>query len=94
MEMPLVNTCSAETCAYNHGQACRALAITVGDQHHAICDTFFHSSTKGGSPSVIGKVGACKVSACVHNVDFECQASGITVGDQGDLVDCLTYQPR
>lgn len=93
MEMPAVNACSVEECAYNREQACHALAITIGDTRQAHCDTFFRSATKGGAPS-IGKVGACKVADCIHNTDFECQAPGITVGHQGDLVDCLTYQAR
>jgi hypothetical protein len=91
--MPVVNNCTAENCAYNQGQSCHALAITVGDPDHAHCDTFITASIRGGDPSATGHVGACKVSDCRHNVNLECQAPGITVGFQRDVVDCLTYQP-
>ncbi|MFF5157657.1 DUF1540 domain-containing protein [Streptomyces sp. NPDC000348] len=91
MEMPVVNECSVDDCAYNRNHVCHALAITVGDVRHPRCDTFFTSSAKGGDPSTTGRVGACKVSGCRHNVDFECRAPGITVGFQQSEVDCLTY---
>ncbi|MFF4771617.1 DUF1540 domain-containing protein [Microtetraspora fusca] len=60
---------------------------------HAHCDTFFSVPSKGGDPSVTGRVGACKMSDCRHNVQLECQASGIVVGYAQDAADCLTYAP-
>ncbi|MFE9168728.1 DUF1540 domain-containing protein [Streptomyces kebangsaanensis] len=96
MEMPVVNECAAENCAYNRERACHALAITVGDTagvvvRHAHCDTFTTSQTKGGDPSVTGRVGACKMSDCRHNSELECRAPGITVGYRQTEVECLTY---
>ena len=91
MDMPVVNQCAVEDCAYNQDHTCHALAITVGDTVNARCDTFFSSTAKGGDPSSTGRVGACKVAACRHNVQFECGAPGITVGYQQSEVDCLTF---
>ncbi|MCC5574814.1 DUF1540 domain-containing protein [Microtetraspora sp. AC03309] len=93
MEMPVVNECQVESCAYNRNGACHALAITVGDVHHAHCDTFLSGPSKGGDPSVTARVGACKMSDCRHNVQFECQAPGIVVGYSHDDAECLTYAP-
>lgn len=92
MEMPLVNMCTAEDCAYNLSQTCHALAITIGDARHAHCDTYVGASVQGGDRSAVGHVGACKMSDCVHNAGLECQAPGITVGFQGSSADCLSYQ--
>lgn len=93
MDMPMVNACQMDTCVYNRGQACHALAITVGDARLAQCDTFFTAPTKGGDPSTSGKVGACKMADCRHNTQFECQAPGIEVGPQREAAQCLTYAP-
>lgn len=93
VQMPVVNSCTAENCAYNQDQECHALAITVGDPAHPQCDTFTTVMTRGGDPSAVGHVGACKMSDCRHNVDLECQAPGITMGYKQDIVDCLTYEP-
>lgn len=94
MEMPVVSECGVEACSYNRDRACHALAITVGNALHAHCDTFFHTSSKGGDPAAIGHVGACKMSDCTHNIDLECQAPEIVVGHRQDEADCLTYAPR
>lgn len=91
MQMPIVNNCSAEDCAYNRDRTCNALAITVGDARHPHCDTFLTAPAKGGDPAATGRVGACKMSDCQHNVQLECHAPGITVGYQQSTVDCLTY---
>jgi hypothetical protein len=94
MEMPAVDECAVDACAYNRDRTCHALAITVGNGNNAHCGTFFMTSVKGGDPSAIGRVGACKLSDCEYNVELECQAPGIAVGYQQQAVDCLTYQPR
>lgn len=91
MEMPLVNSCDIEDCAYNRDRSCHALAITVGDSQHAHCDTYFGSGPKGGDPAAKGRVGACKMADCRYNERLECQAPGISVGYRQDGVDCLTY---
>ncbi len=93
MEMPVVDACQVEACAYNTDRRCHALAITIGDAHHAHCDTFFSAPDKGGDPTAIGHVGACKVSDCRHNTQLECQAPNITVGYVENAADCLTYSP-
>ncbi|OII67931.1 MULTISPECIES: DUF1540 domain-containing protein [unclassified Streptomyces] len=93
MDMPVINQCEAGDCAYNKDHACHALAITVGDVHHAHCDTFLDSPSKGGDPGATGHVGACKAAECRHNRQLECHAPAITVGYQENNVDCLTYAP-
>ncbi len=95
MDMPAVNECGVQGCAYNRDANCHALSITVGDLTHPQCDTYFTAPHKGGDPSVVGHVGACKMADCRHNEDFECQAPGISVGTREDMADCLTYErPR
>ncbi|OLT29425.1 hypothetical protein BJF83_11590 [Nocardiopsis sp. CNR-923] len=93
MNMPLVNSCEAHACAYNTDHSCHALAITVGNEPRAHCDTFFGDDSSGGDPVQTGHVGACKMSDCEHNVHLECQAPGINVGYVENQVDCLTYAP-
>ncbi len=93
MDMPVINECQVESCAYNRDRTCNALAITVGDARLAHCDTYFTAPAKGGDPSTSGRVGACKMSDCRHNTQFECQAPGIEVGPQHDAAECLTYAP-
>ncbi len=94
MNMPKVTQCSAEQCAYNTGEICHALAITVGDTTHPMCDTFCPSSMQGGDVSSTAGVGACKTSECLYNVSLECQAPSIQVGCVGEEVDCLTYDAK
>lgn len=93
MDMPVVNSCEADSCVYNVQRSCHALAITVGDTRDALCDTFFRDSAKGGDPKAVAHVGACKMANCQHNVQYECQAPGISVGFEANKADCLTYAP-
>lgn len=93
MDMPVVNSCQVDACAYNAAHTCHALAITVGNSTHAQCDTFVGAGEQGGDPSSTGHVGACKMSDCQHNVQLECQAPGISVGFEQRQADCLTYAP-
>ncbi|MFE1396544.1 DUF1540 domain-containing protein [Nocardiopsis dassonvillei] len=93
MDMPVVNSCQVDACAYNTDHSCHALAITVGNSSHAQCDTFFDAGDQGGDPVATGQVGACKMSNCEHNVQLECQAPAISVGYVHRQADCLTYAP-
>ncbi|MBB2913632.1 hypothetical protein FHS43_004941 [Streptosporangium becharense] len=93
MDMPVISECRVEACAYNTEHTCHARAITVGDTHHAECETFFQIEAKGGDLAATGRVGACKMADCHHNVRFECQAPGIVVGYAREDIDCLTYDP-
>jgi hypothetical protein len=52
--MPSINECGVDACSHNVGNACHALAITVGDQPHAQCDTYFVTSFKGRDPTATG----------------------------------------
>jgi hypothetical protein len=94
MEMPKVQQCDVNQCAYNEEQQCHALAITIGDNDEPECDTYFKHSERGGDKSSIAGVGACKVTGCSWNKDLECSASKIMVGLKEQDVDCLTYQPK
>ena len=89
-KMPGVSECTIEECAYNISKSCHAIAITIGDGDHPMCDTFFKSTARGGAKDTAG-VGACKVSACRHNKDFECSAAGINVGSLKNHGNCLTF---
>jgi hypothetical protein len=90
IKMPIVSECAIAECAYNSKMACHAIAITIGDGDHPMCDTFFKSSIHGGIKDTAG-VGACKVSACSHNMEFECSATSIRVGHEGSMGKCLTF---
>ncbi len=95
MKMVQVRECSVSECAYNEGNMCHTMAITVGhDAEHPMCDTFCPSQSKGGERDTVAGVGACKVSSCEYNQGLECRASSISVGRQSDEVDCLTYERR
>ena len=96
MKMCSVSECEIVECAYNMDKACHAMAITIGDGVHPMCDTFFKSSTHGGVKNQTAGVGACKVSACCHNMDFECEAESIHVGYCGGHShgDCMTFAAR
>ncbi|MFA5516580.1 MAG: DUF1540 domain-containing protein [Desulfuromonadales bacterium] len=94
-QMPKVSECSVSDCAYNNGQECKALAITVGEEpDEPICETFFVSSTHGGVKDSVAGVGACRAAECEYNDGFECTASDISVGYLGDEPDCLTFEAR
>jgi hypothetical protein len=95
MNMPNVSRCEAKECAYNMNQACHALAITIGDGTHPMCDTFTDAGAKGGDASMTAKVGACKVGSCRWNAKLECSAANITVSlHEGNCPDCATFKPR
>lgn len=94
IEMPIVKKCSANQCAYNVSQNCRAKAITIGDVSHPGCDTFFASLNRTQENKRIAGVGACKISECLYNEDFECAAQSISVGQALDGVRCLTFVER
>lgn len=97
IEMPIIEQCDANECAYNHGQQCHARAITIGGGHHPACDTYIsrlkeparahHSETSHNAG-----VGACKVHACRHNRNLECEAPAIHVKQHSSHADCVTYE--
>ena len=96
MEMPHIQTCDVEECAYNRHRECHALAITVGGpEGEPLCDTFWtkQKNMKGGDPTQMGHVGACHMAGCMYNDRLECVADGITVAHKGDKPDCLTFNP-
>ncbi|GAA0913061.1 DUF1540 domain-containing protein [Streptomyces thermoalcalitolerans] len=91
MQLPVINNCAAESCAYNTNHTCHAAAITIGGELGAACETYTSVDMQGGEPSATGRVGACKMADCRHNVGLECHAPAITVGYQQNEIDCLTY---
>lgn len=90
--MPLISSCSVSDCAYNKDKMCNARAITVGDQQHPRCDTFFKGDTHVSHTRKEAGVGACKVSSCKHNEDFECMADKISVAMSNNEVRCKTCE--
>lgn len=81
-EMVKVTKCDVTDCSYNKNNQCHTLAITVGgpEDPSPCCDTYIHSSQKGGIPDVQGGVGACKVENCSFNASLECSAPSVQVG--------------
>lgn len=93
IDIPIVNECVIEDCAYNFDSNCHAKAITIGDGANPGCDTaFLHPPGHTNNRSTIAGVGACKVMDCAFNTEYECAADRIDVGRKGDDINCLTYQ--
>jgi hypothetical protein len=70
------------------------MAITVGDEKAAMCDTFWprkETKVKAGDPTQTGHVGACRMSDCMYNDRLQCAAEGITVGHKSESPQCLTF---
>ena len=94
MSMSKITACEALDCSYNRSKECHALAITVGDMNHPMCDTFLKTSQKGGDMDRTGAVGACKVDSCKHNQSLECSAPDIKLGLHEGHADCKTFTLR
>jgi hypothetical protein len=91
MSLPIITTCTAEGCSYNHDHDCHAAAITVLG-HDAACGTYVVNGHKGGVDAA-GHVGACHRADCRHNTALECTADHVEIGAGQDVADCLTYAP-
>lgn len=85
LSMSKISGCDVTDCSYNMDKQCRTMAITVGDSSCAMCDTYTKMSQKGGSPDIIGGVGACKESDCKFNQSLECSAGSIHVASTADM---------
>lgn len=94
MKMAKVMKCEVSDCVYNMDNCCHTMAITVGDGNNPMCDTFCHSTVKGGDVADLAGVGACKVSACKHNTKFECESSGISIDYQDLNPNCMTFETK
>ncbi len=94
-KMPLIVSCTGSDCAYNRNLTCNAMAVTIGADREAVCDTFYHTDHKVAHPDAVSFVGACKMEGCRFNRNLECTAySGVSlVGDNG-RVSCHTYEDR
>ena len=93
MSLPIISTCSAEGCSYNHDHDCHAAAITVLNHGSAACGTFVEGDHTAGVEEA-GHVGACHRADCTHNSALECTADSIRVGAGQVEADCLTFSPR
>lgn len=95
MKIPLVAECKAGECVYNKNQRCHAHAITIGDENHPACDTYFRLTSSADqhvdNPRIIAGVGACKVGSCHFNSDFECIAEDISIGRDNGRIACMSY---
>ncbi len=94
MEMSKVSECEVTECAYNMDEMCHAMAITIGDTVHPMCDTACMAINEELDTSFSAGVGACKTNGCIYNQGFECVASEISVGYNSDEVDCMTFRQR
>ncbi len=71
------------------------MAITVGDEQGAQCDTFWGKpEQKAGDPTQLGHVGACRMADCMYNDRLQCAAEGITAGSREEQILCLTFNPE
>jgi len=89
--LPIVSSCSVDTCGFNHEHGCHAGAINVSataDGTH--CVTATHSDTPAGREA-LAAVGACSRTDCVHNDAMVCTADAIAVGATFDTAHCLTF---
>jgi hypothetical protein len=94
MDMPKIQNCEVPECSYNRDSQCHAIAITVGDNSMAHCDTFLKLGRKGGIEGLTGGVGACKMVDCKFNRDLECSADpGIVVSHQSGRAQCISFSP-
>lgn len=91
LEMPVIERCSVSKCVFNQDESCNARAITVGDGHSPLCDTYFTASRHAKRNPASG-VGACKVVDCRFNQDYECLADNIIVGPLNELPKCRTCE--
>ncbi len=92
MDMPKITDCKVPECSYNRDSQCHAIAITIGDNSVAHCDTFSRLGLKGGIEGLTGGVGACKMISCKFNRDLECSASsGIVVSNKNGHAECMSY---
>ena len=92
LEMPPIQGCAIDACAYNRNSECHARAITIGDGIHPGCDTaYFNNGHHVKTLNQVAGVGACKVAGCHFNADLECTADSITVGLRNDHINCLTF---
>lgn len=91
MEMAKINECNMNDCSYNMENKCHTMAITVGEEDCASCDTYAHKSMKGGEMSMIAGVGACKVEACSHNQALECTMQNVQIGAHNSHADCMSF---
>jgi len=94
MSMSKISDCSVTDCAYNKDKKCHTLAITVGNAHCAMCDTFTQMDKKAGDPAIIGGVGACRAESCRFNMSLECTAGSIHVGLHKGHPDCTSFTAR
>lgn len=91
LAMSKITGCEARDCSYNMNGQCHTIAITVGDEGCAMCDTYTKYENKGGASDVIGAVGACREADCLYNQSLECNAGSIKVGMHSGHADCVTY---
>ncbi len=89
MNVSGIASCNMSNCAFNAGQMCRTMGISVG--HHAECKTYAHGSSKGGFKEVVGAVGACQASDCRYNDMLECTADNIDVASHDMHADCRKF---
>ncbi len=87
-----ISICDVITCSYNREKKCNTPAVTIGNGHCPMCDTFVRMDKKAGDPDVIGGVGACRSDKCKYNKMLECSAGFIHVGSHNSHADCATFR--
>lgn len=89
-----VLTCHVMECVYNKNMECMAEeGIGVGDEKHAVCDTFEMGTPGSEAGKRIADVSMCNVTSCKFNSGRDCTAPGITVDWHEKHADCDTFHP-
>ena len=92
-KMPMIVSCSGSDCSYNANLTCNAMAVTIGEQREAFCDTFYKSVQRIAYPDMTSFVGACKMENCRFNRKLECTAyKGVSLMGRADHVICSTFE--
>jgi hypothetical protein len=94
MEMSKIKECNMDDCSYNMDNKCHTMAITVGEEDQASCETYAHKSMLGGDLNMIAGVGACKVDSCSHNQALECTMQNVQMGSHNNHADCMSFSVR
>ncbi|MDX1763698.1 MAG: DUF1540 domain-containing protein [bacterium] len=92
-QMPMIVSCTGSDCSYNKDMICNAMAVTIGEEGEAICDTYYHGSRRIAYPETVSFVGACKMESCRFNRYLECTAYwGVSLVGREGRVYCDTCE--
>ncbi|MDP9805708.1 Leu/Phe-tRNA-protein transferase [Trueperella bonasi] len=85
----MIKECAATTCAFNNS-GCTALAVTIGGNEKASCETFVTLDIRRSVNTDAG-VGACHRLECVHNEELLCGLGAVNIGSSAE---CASYEAK